>query len=343
MPTPAFLIFVPGIMGTELWDVDGTMVWGGELDAIIQTLCFRPRALYRASLKPGRVIDSIKSRALPDLHVYRGILGQIHELGYDSRSFVAFGYDWRKSNAVSASKLAGFMRAKMENGTERFIIAAHSMGGLVTRLMLRDEDLAQRVERYVQIATPVRGSSRAYATLKRGPEIHALFDRCREMLTHLHPGTLHDLLESLSACSSLFELLPPAGTRFLEKPAGQWADAFTEDVWPPQLEREIEHAKSLHDSFQAVPTCPHTTIFSTGVMSTPYSYSVDNSYNIVSDHPGTNGDGTVTWGSASCGCETASQVEIGEPIRHDQIPNAASVLAMLVSRGWLQTALRGAG
>jgi pimeloyl-ACP methyl ester carboxylesterase len=137
-------------MGTELWDLDGTMVWGGQLDAIIQSLCYRPRALYLTSVRPGRVIDSIKSRALPDLHVYKGILSQINELGYeDGVNFVAFGYDWRQSNAVSAGKLAGFMRAQIENGTERFIILAHSMGGLVARLMLRDEALAKRVERYV--------------------------------------------------------------------------------------------------------------------------------------------------------------------------------------------------
>jgi hypothetical protein len=126
-------------------------------------------------------------------------------------------------------------------------------------------------------------------------------------------------------------------------PIGRWADAFAGNVWPPQFDRKIEHAKSLHGFFQAVPTCPHTTIFSTGVTSTPYSYGVDNDFNIVSDHAGTNGDGTVTWASATCGSDTASQVEIGDPIRHDRLPNTPSVLAMMVKRGWLQTALRGTG
>jgi hypothetical protein len=72
------------------------------------------------------------------------------------------------------------MRGKIANGTERFIIISHSRGGLVTRLVLRNADLAQRVQQYAQIAAPVLGSSKAYATMKRGPEIHALFDRYRE-------------------------------------------------------------------------------------------------------------------------------------------------------------------
>jgi hypothetical protein len=285
------------------------------------------------------VIDSIKSRAFPDLKAYRGILGKIRELGYNSRSLVAFGYDWRESNSVSADKLAGFMRTQIENGTERFIIVAHSMGGLVTRLTLRDKDLAKRVERYVQIATPVQGSSKAYATLKRRLEIHPLFDQYRSILNHLRPETLHHLLESLSSCSSLFELLPPTGTRFLERPVGLWCDALAENVWPPQFDGKIELAKALHGFFQAVPECPHTTIFSTGITSTPYGFSVDDSFNIISNHPGTNGDGTVTWASATFGSDLGSQLETDQPIRHDQHPNAAGVLAMMVERGWLQTAV----
>lgn len=285
----------------------------------------------------GNVIESIKMPG-PDIKVYGPLLRMIHdELGYHRGTFQAFPYDWRQSNVRSAAELARFMGQKVAEGVERFYILAHSMGGIVTRLALQspgNSALLNRVSGYVQIATPVRGSSLAYASLRRGPSFHPLFDRVRNVIARLAPLTLHDLLDSLSGCDSMFQLLPPPDDKILQRQSGLASSAFDADVWPPQYSQSLGRAKAVHAPIQAPPQCQYRTILSDGV-DTDYRYLVDTDFDIVRALPQARGDGTVCEHSARAGSDSPGLVTVSSHVPHDQLPNRASVFDMIVKGGWL--------
>jgi len=321
------------------------MIWGGNVAAILDTLCVHPRALGRDTLRVGKVIESI-TKPGGEIKVYGPMLGMIRDkLGYQEGEFHAFGYDWRQSNVDTAADLARFIRQKVASGVEKFSIIAHSMGGIVTRLALQDSgnaDLLTRLCSYVQIATPVRGSSLAYAGLKRGPTFHPLFDRIRDIITRLAPLRLHDLLDSLGGCDSMFQLLPPEDEKILRKKSGLLSDPFDHSAWPPQYQGALTRAQAVHTPIQAVPPCEHYIVLSDG-LDTDYSYLVDLDFDIVDIFQQAPGDGTVCGYSARAGSADKTRVTLNAPIPHDELPNDARVFDMIVNGRWLVTAAeRGA-
>lgn len=92
--------------------------------------------------------------------------------------FFPFAYNWLTDNQVTANKLAEFIREKDQTGNYLYCLIAHSMGGIVSRLMLanpNNRDLAEKTKLLFQIATPVRGSAKAYYALKRYPNFAPSF------------------------------------------------------------------------------------------------------------------------------------------------------------------------
>ena len=57
-----------------------------------------------------------------------------------------FAYDWRKDNHITAKYLeAAVAQAKKETKSDRVVIMAHSMGGVVARLYLKEKGNADDV------------------------------------------------------------------------------------------------------------------------------------------------------------------------------------------------------
>jgi pimeloyl-ACP methyl ester carboxylesterase len=94
------------------------------------------------------------------------------ELAYESSGEVlSFPYDWRRSNVETARALAAAVRdwrQKRKSPTEKVTIVAHSMGGIVTRLCLAQEGLADAVERVLFLGTPHSGTPQALQTVVAG-------------------------------------------------------------------------------------------------------------------------------------------------------------------------------
>jgi hypothetical protein len=81
----------------------------------------------------------------------------------ESSPVYAFGYDWRKSNAVSAQGLSTFTNQVL--GTEsadQAILVTHSMGGLVARAAFLDSQYVSKVRGVVHACMPSNGSVTAY-------------------------------------------------------------------------------------------------------------------------------------------------------------------------------------
>ena len=131
-------------------------------------------------------------------------LGMAGEVDYGDNHFTCFqfAYDWRRDNVENARRLHDFIKEKQQYVRQqykqhfgidkhdiKFDIAAHSMGGLITRyfLMYGNQDLpddgslpelnwqgAELVERVILVGTPNSGSADTFLNLVQGDQLAPL-------------------------------------------------------------------------------------------------------------------------------------------------------------------------
>lgn len=203
----------------------------------------RPLADLRDGVQPDGVMDSIKVQILGipiELQAYAAIMSTLGAGGYRDQSFgiagavdygsdhytcFQYAFDWRRSSAENAAVLFRFIeeqhekvqaeyreRFGIEDAKVKFDIVAHSMGGLVTRYMLRygDQPLpqdgtlpeltwagAKYVSRVVLVGTPNAGSADALVDLVEGRDIG------RPFLPFYQPALM-------GTFPAVYELLPRA-------------------------------------------------------------------------------------------------------------------------------------
>ena len=162
------LLVVPGILGSQLCD-GTTVIWGdrGSLQdfARLDTLSEQGRQLKPCGLlKKIQLLGSFWATDGYDV-----LLAQLSALGFrEGSDLILFDYDWRRSNFETAEVLKRRLRTSTGFQTGQFDVIAHSMGGLVTRILLNDPEFAPRVRRVIYLATPFLGSSNALGILTDG-------------------------------------------------------------------------------------------------------------------------------------------------------------------------------
>jgi hypothetical protein len=187
------VVFVPGVMGSRLrlggeeWDPDSTMNMIGWAMAGAEST---RRQLSLAN--DGRVMDTAGG-SVPADRLPRGWAGvswrfygtflrhlEAQRFGSASTPVYAVGYDWRQDNRASgrdvATRIGEILR---EHGAQKYILVSHSMGGLVTRAMLKqDAGLAAKALGVVHVAQPALGAAvfyrRMFTGAKAGPDGGAL-------------------------------------------------------------------------------------------------------------------------------------------------------------------------
>jgi pimeloyl-ACP methyl ester carboxylesterase len=178
------VVFVPAYEGSQLVDPNlsgAPCVWGSA-DAI------RRQELYWAIRLPNALTARPMLRAGP-LDVYGSFVSALTQPNArwpkfspytDGKDFRYFSYDWRQEIATeSAPALGRALESYAKEMAEwthqpeaqiKFVIVAHSMGGLVARTLLSQQPrLADRVERLYLVGTPNLGSVKAVKTLLVGP------------------------------------------------------------------------------------------------------------------------------------------------------------------------------
>jgi pimeloyl-ACP methyl ester carboxylesterase len=164
------LVFIPGILGSELIDQDGSLVWGGRQS-------FNRFAdleiAENGPVKPLRVGGPIRSISILGpfwtVHQYDGLLTMLKDLNYrEGETLFIFPYDWRYSNFETAEKLKAFIDAQPRLRNQQFDILAHSMGGIVSRIYMQTLDGAPRVKRFISLGVPSYGAMNAFATMSEG-------------------------------------------------------------------------------------------------------------------------------------------------------------------------------
>jgi hypothetical protein len=220
----------------------------------------------RDGVEPDGVLDRVRIRLLGiplELQAYAQILSTLGaggyrdealglggEIDYGDEHFTCFqfDYDWRRDNVENAARLHAFIEEKrayvreeyrkrfgIENADVRFDIAAHSMGGLVTRYFLRygSQDLpddgappdltwegAKYVERAVLVGTPNAGAPEALRQLVQGRDIGPLLPYYPPALMGTFPST--------------YQLLPRSRHQHVwwdGDPARPIEDLLSPDLW----------------------------------------------------------------------------------------------------------------
>jgi hypothetical protein len=177
-------------------------------------------------------------------------------------------------------------------------IVAHSMGGLVTRLLLNMSlPGSSKVKGVFQIASPVAGSSKAYFTLKRQPDLGAI----GRALAHLYRTFNHrsqaNLMLALRNMPALYQLLPPLGSTILVKRGGSQISAVDAAGWLDSDQIYIRAASEVHKLLERAPPVQIKCVYSISLM-TDWMYEVTEHWQIRASQPPSVGDGTVTGASA---------------------------------------------
>ena len=287
-PRPVVFI-LPGIMGSHL-AVGGDRVWLDPADLAFGG--FDRLAIDAQGVQPEAPVGM----AYGDLMKY---LSGTHEV-------VPFPYDWRRSLEEEGKRLGKAIERKLDEA-ERYDqpvrILAHSMGGLLARVMIALCDTTwQRLckhpsARLVMLGTPNGGS---YVI----PQVLTGRDSLIKKLALLDvKHSLWDLLRIVSEYPGLLELLPSQGTFDLFTPEAwiriQQASSKTDKWTTPSDARLLEARRVRTTLIEKSPVDPERMLYVAGwAPATPVDLEIGDSAgdgDRLVFHATPHGDGRVPW------------------------------------------------
>jgi pimeloyl-ACP methyl ester carboxylesterase len=204
---PAFVTFVPGIMGTELWTAPsraGRCVWPENLSQLAYTLWFESWSLEgHQVLFPGKVFSGSRFG-------YERLFRALERGGFkEPDNLLPFGYDWRQSTSASAKHLVTALKDQAGLQDLQVVLIGHSMGCLVIRSALRElVKEGVRVDKVIEIAPPHRGSSKGFRQLHQFPNVHPIIDLVRGWFLNF-PWIDPAYQPLMRTLNGLWDLLPP--------------------------------------------------------------------------------------------------------------------------------------
>lgn len=167
MAAPKVVVFIPGILGSELVH-KGRVVWPGTVGEYVRGYDRMPQLLDEETVVGGVI------RRYGPLQQYQPLIDDFHECGFEEVGSPAtlrlFPYDWRRDNAQAATGLAALLEDVVsQHGVEVTVaLVAHSMGGLVARHYLESDVYTERpafrtVRQLITLGTPHAGAPLALA------------------------------------------------------------------------------------------------------------------------------------------------------------------------------------
>jgi phospholipase A1 len=160
------VLFVPGIMGTELLSGTGEKLWPPK-PLEVQFGYGRADKLLGNDVRHGKIIENVAC-----FDIYGSLFAQFAELGFQpngsKKRLYLSPYDWRLDLARTAEELARLLDRVDSEGAQDIYLVAHSMGGLVCRLVLETGTYAnrpwfKRIKMFIAMATPHQGAPLALA------------------------------------------------------------------------------------------------------------------------------------------------------------------------------------
>src|SRR6266446_4664324 len=135
-------IIIPGAMGSVL-KLNQEVIWPGSA----QELFLPYKKMAKLMLPNLDATDVIRSVSISEQ--YQKLIDDLAICGFreddNPQTLYVCPYDWRKDNAMAATKLADLIdKAVMQNGVTEISLIAHSMGGLISRYYLESGDFNAR-------------------------------------------------------------------------------------------------------------------------------------------------------------------------------------------------------
>lgn len=211
---------IPGLIGSVL-SKDGKALWGtspGAFWRVVAGGALDQLALGGADNEEDHLGDGVSATALidnfemiPGLWKQGGysILARKLVKGMDlisDENYFEFPYDWRRSNRVSARKLAALVpgwlaawRNKSGNAEAKVVFVVHSMGGLVARYYMECLGGWRTTRTLISFGTPYRGSGNALGFLSNG------------FAWNVGPLKAFDGTKAIRSFDSVYQLLPTYG------------------------------------------------------------------------------------------------------------------------------------
>jgi len=327
------VVFVPGFLGSSLW-CGGTArpepgkweeVWGENAWMSARTLVKSIRQLESSEMEPRRVIRHFSLGKFRVHDVYGSLLDFCTEpggLGLRPGCFFEFPYDWRASVADTASLLQGFIQDVDPSGRRPIRFIAHSLGGLVVRVLLaRFGELARRTQLLFQIASPVTGTQKAYDYLRHEQRFSSGLDAILQLVHRIAPSKAADLREIVMSFASLYELLPAGERTLVDVSDGCTHSPLSRQYWPSTSHPHLETAERTHAMLaRPIPNVRTVRIYA-DAHSTLCLHHVDGTGQVRAWQEFKVGDATVIWRSA-CGCSASNDISLrqeGKQTRHVEL------------------------
>ncbi len=326
---PHFLIFVPGIMGSQLYDrkakktvwLDFSSVpgnpfqWGDWVEQTLRTLHYP-----NDDLEPRGLVEQVVF--VPPLFKqqhYGRLLERMTGQGYQidppgaapaGPALYTFPYDWRQDNRISARQLGEAIErwGKRHPWAQAWIIA-HSMGGMVSRWYVEKLGGKAKVGRLFLIASPWDGAPRALQVLFSGLDVFLrryfnLFDI---------PGRTRAFARTLP---SLYQLLPYQNP-FLRSPDNEPIDLHRGASWLTAKERQLLlDGLRFNEELGTAASVPETVCFFGRKNATP-------TFGTLTTEAGGGWKG-IAWGTTEAGDGTVPERSAVHPNAQTKLPIAAS-------------------
>jgi pimeloyl-ACP methyl ester carboxylesterase len=326
------VIVIPGILGSQLCDSSGNLVWGGRdslfnFDKLRLDFDFDPQ---RLSLAPCGLTETINVIGPFKFHQYDGLLNELENIGYVSdKTLFKFSYDWRLSNFYTAEQLKNFIDTEFPDQNQKVDIVAHSMGGLIARIYVQSLGGSSRVQNIVFLGTPHHGSANVFKTADVG----------WSFWENLATGGLKNIRSTILTFPAVYELLPSyehccAWRGKNETEIKGYFDACDETAWqrfnwlPSILKTDsgvrflhavLKDAKNVQEMMKgSMPAGVSTVNIATGIVDTQWQTFFDPLTGAFTGSVDYAGDGTVTEWSASNGDLVDARPSLNE---HAQIFN----------------------
>jgi pimeloyl-ACP methyl ester carboxylesterase len=304
------IVFIPGILGSVLSDAVGNILWGDNKSLFHLEKLTIPNGPRDPTdgLNAIGIIDQIVIFGPWKVKQYSTLRDKLLALGYEpGKTYFEFPYDWRQSNYTSAKKLLAFVNNTPQLKDKEFDIVAHSMGGLVAQIYVKEIDQGRKVRRVVNMAVPFLGSANTFATLTDGWGTGA----------NLIAGGMAAIRSFALSLPSFYELLPqyryccilgrPDGPRRPYNPLLPadwdqiaWFDGPVEPGRPENVSRTLVGAQRLRDLASApYPAQVNAFFIVGGSVDTRWQYYVDPAPRSIVKYNSGPGDGTVPEGSAA--------------------------------------------
>jgi pSer/pThr/pTyr-binding forkhead associated (FHA) protein len=177
------VIFVPGLMGSELW-LGNDRVWPN-----VKTLFTNPELFRYPSkipLEPRGIVNEVV--IVPNfikIDQYNR-LGDyfVEELNFRRDvDYFDFPYDWRQDVRISAAQLGQFIESLPTE--QPVVIIGHSLGTMVTRYYVESLGGDKRIERIILIGGPHRGVVKGLVSILVAPQVlpfGIMGERLREII-----------------------------------------------------------------------------------------------------------------------------------------------------------------